>query len=417
MILAEGPTKKPTDIKTGIKAKALMILVSLAFSLVIAEVGLRVLGYSYPVFYAPDEYRGYALRPGMQGWYRKEGESWVRINSDGFRDRERDKVKPVGTFRIALLGDSFAEALQVPMEKAFWYLMEQKLNACGAFGGKRVEVLNFGVSGYGTAQELITLERNVWKYQPDLILLSVTTNNDVTDNLRELKKTDEIPYFLLNNGHLVPDNSFRETRSFRARNAAISRLGAWFRDHLRIIQAIHQAQVGIKGWIASMKAHKTKTPAETHTAEVDINTPAEELGTDNLVYRAPMDPVWNRSWDVTEALLFRMNDEVRAKGAKFLVITLSNGIQVLPNSGSRAEFMKRLGVDTLFYPDLRLKAFGDRNGFEVINLASTLQRYADENRVYLHGFGKQIGNGHWNELGHRVAGDMIAERLCNQAPP
>src|SRR5258705_6043099 len=115
MILAEGPTQKPTEVKTGRKAKALMILVSLAFSLVVAEVGLRVLGYSYPVFYVPDEYRGYALRPGMQGWYRKEGESWVRINSDGLRDREHDKAKPGGTFRIAVLGDSYAEALQVPM--------------------------------------------------------------------------------------------------------------------------------------------------------------------------------------------------------------------------------------------------------------------------------------------------------------
>jgi hypothetical protein len=78
--------------------------------------------------------------------------------------------------------------------------------------------------------------------------------------------------------------------------------------------------------------------------------------------------------------------------------------------------MKRLGVDTLFYPDLRLKAFGDRNGFEVINLAPALQHYADENKVYLHGFGKQLGNGHWNELGHRVAGEMIAEKLCEQKP-
>jgi lysophospholipase L1-like esterase len=416
MILAEGPTQKPTELKTGRKAKVLMILVSLVFSLVVAEVGLRVLGYSYPVFYAPDENRGYALRPGMQGWYRKEGESWVRINSDGLRDREHDKAKPGSAFRIAVLGDSYAEALQVPMERAYWYLMEQKLNECGAFGGKKIEVVNFGVSGYGTAQELITLERKVWEYQPDLVLLSVTTNNDVTDNLRELKKTDEIPYFLLNNGQLVPDNSFRETKSFRARSSSVSRVGAWFRDRLRIIQAVHQAQVGIKTWIASMKAHKITTPAETHTAAVDVNTPAEELGIDNLVYRTPNDPLWTRSWEVTEALLLRMNDEIRAKRAKFLVVTLSNGIQVVPNSAFRAEFMKRLGVDTLFYPDLRIKAFGDRNGFEVINLAPALQQYADENKVYLHGFGKQLGNGHWNELGHRVAGEMIAEKLCEQKP-
>lgn len=71
-----------------------------------------------------DEARGYALRPGMEGWFRKEGESYVRINSDGLRDRQHTKAKPENTLRIAVLGDSYAEALQVPMEQAFWAVME-----------------------------------------------------------------------------------------------------------------------------------------------------------------------------------------------------------------------------------------------------------------------------------------------------
>jgi len=53
-----------------------------------AEVGLRIVGYSYPQFYALDPSLGYSLRPNIEGWYRKEGGSYVRINSDGLRDRE-----------------------------------------------------------------------------------------------------------------------------------------------------------------------------------------------------------------------------------------------------------------------------------------------------------------------------------------
>ena len=53
-----------------------------------AEIGLRIVGFSYPQFYEIDSSLGYSLRPNIEGWYRKEGVSYVRINSDGLRDRE-----------------------------------------------------------------------------------------------------------------------------------------------------------------------------------------------------------------------------------------------------------------------------------------------------------------------------------------
>src|SRR5207253_9473107 len=98
--------------------KLLLILFGIGVGLIAAEIGLRVVGYSYPEFYVADDHRGYSLRPGMEGWYRKEGESYVRINSDGLRDREHAKAKPPNTMRIAVLGDSFVEALQVPHEQS-----------------------------------------------------------------------------------------------------------------------------------------------------------------------------------------------------------------------------------------------------------------------------------------------------------
>jgi hypothetical protein len=391
-------------------------LTGVVAGLLIAEVGLRILGFSYPVFYTTDGYRGIALRPNMQGWYRKEGESFVRINSNGLRDREHETKKPAGTFRIALLGDSYAEALQVPLEDSFWRVMEERLNKCAAFEGRKVEVINFGVSGYGTGQELLTLEQKVWQYEPDMVLLAVTTNNDITDNVRELKKTDEVPYFVLRDGQLELDSSFREAKSFKLRNSPINRLGAWFHDNLRFIQAIHQAHGGIKAWIAS-RGKKPANPANTvkaeSTAVASNPTPRfEELGTDNMIYRPPVDAVWVNAWDLTEALMLRMRDEVDAKGVRFLVVTLSNGIQVFPDAKARDAFMQRVGTDTLFYPELRIKALGARGRFEVVNLAPGLQNYADEHHSFLHGFGKELGNGHWNQLGHRVAGEMLAERLC-----
>src|SRR5437588_12404320 len=232
------------------RRRLLLILFGVVFGLALVEIGLRLIGYSYPEFYVSDARRGYSLRPYMEGWYRKEGEAYVRINSDGLRDREHSKIKPPGVFRIAVVGDSYAEAFQVDEEKAFWSVMERRLQGCTALAGRRVEVINFGVSGYGTAQELLTLREKVWDYSPDVVLLALTTNNDVLDNSRALKQTDEIPYFILRGDQLVLDNSFRDTASFRLRDSALNRAGRWLRDHLRFVQAIHDAPAALKPKLA-----------------------------------------------------------------------------------------------------------------------------------------------------------------------
>ncbi len=399
---------KPQTRLRRITAKLLLVLFGLCFGAIIAEIALRVAGYSYPTFYMPDAARGFALRPNMEGWYRKEGEAYVKINSDGLRDREHEKTKPPNTIRIAMLGDSYPEAFPVSMEDAFWSIMEKKLQECGAFGGKKIEVINFGVSGYGTTQELITLREHAWQYSPDIVMLTVTTNNDISDNSRALKRTDEAPYFIYRDGKLTLDDSFKETRAFRWRQSKLNRLGSWIRDHLRLIQAINQGHHGFKIWLAARRArnNSASTPQPTNVAA------SEELGIDNVIYREPGDQAWNDAWRVTERLIDEMSAEVKTKGAKFLVVTLSNGIQVYPDAAVREIFMKRVGVSDLFYPDNRIRNVCERDMIPVITLAPQMQAYAAEHHAFLHGFGQNIGNGHWNQLGQRVAGELIAKELC-----
>jgi lysophospholipase L1-like esterase len=410
-----------------LSAKLLLILFGFLLGGILAEIALRVAGYSYPEFYSLDQSRGYALRPGAEGWYRKEGEAYVRINSDGLRDQEHSLTKPPDTIRIAVLGDSYPEALPVSLDDTFWWVMGKKLQQCDAFPGKKIEVLNFGVSGYGTAQELLTLREQVWKYSPDIVMLAVTTNNDITDNLRALKKTDEIPYFIYGDNRLTLDDSFKNSRAFRLRQSGISRFGRWLRDHSRVVQAITQGHHGLKILLSSWRARRFQqaqppatSPARANqTGETgqqpDLLSRSEELGTDNLVYLEPGNAVWNDAWRVTEKLILEMRDEVNTRGAKFVVVTLSNGPQVLPNPELREAFKKRFGVTDLFYPDNRIKALGAREAIPVITLAPELQEFAQRNNVFLHGFGANPGNGHWNATGQRVAGELIAKKMCEGA--
>ena len=419
-LAAEAGNGKPARRRQR-RAKVLLLLGSTLLSLAIVEIGLRIVGYTYPEFYTADVHRGYALRPGMEGWYRKEGEAYVRINSDGLRDREHAKPKPPHTLRIAVLGDSYTEAFQVPSGDRFCAVLERKLRECAAFSGRDVEVINFGVSGYGTTQELITLRQKVWQYEPDVVLLTVTTSNDISENVRALKKVDEIPYFVWRDRKLVEDDSFRQTKTFRWRSSELNRFGTWFRDRLRVIQAINHAHHAINAYSATLRskpaAAEQPQPAQSSpTPAQDGVTAAEELGVDNVVYREPGDAVWRDAWRTTEGLIAMMRDEVQSKGAKFFVVTLSNGIQVWPYQEGRDAFLRWIGAKDIFYPDKRIREFCERENIPVANLAPAMQRYAEEKRVFLHGEGKNIGSGHWNALGNRVAGELTAAELCKVLP-
>src|SRR5262245_23693535 len=116
-------------------------------ALAVTEVALRVLGISYPVMVAADPITGLRHIPNSSGRFLQEGNAHVRINSQGLRDREHALAKPSGVYRIAVLGDSYAEAFQVEDDEAFWSVMSPPL---AERLGRTVEPINFAVGGFGT---------------------------------------------------------------------------------------------------------------------------------------------------------------------------------------------------------------------------------------------------------------------------
>jgi hypothetical protein len=224
-----------------------------------------------------------------------------------------------------------------------------------------------------------------------------------------------VPYFVYQNDRLTLDDSFKTSRAFVWRQSAISRFGRWLREHSRVVQAAVQGHRGFKDLLRTLRA--PPPPSTDNKTQTDLFARSEEVGTDNLVYLEPTNAVWNDAWKVTEGLIVQMRDEVKSRGAGFVVVTLSNGPQVLPDPTSRAAVKERFGISDLFYPDNRLKLLGEREGFQVITLAPDLQKFAEEKNVFLHGFGKNIGNGHWNATGNRAAGELIAKKICQDGLP
>jgi hypothetical protein len=377
-----------------------LLTLSVVVTLAAVEIGLRVAHISHPSwlgyqrFYTSDAYTGLIPRPGAEFDWRLENTSFVRISSQGLHDVEHPKQKPANTFRIAVLGDSFTEALQVPMEKNFSSVLQQQLQGCAPLNGKRVEVLNFGVHGYGTAQELQMLRHYAWDYSPDLVLLAFFTGNDVQNNTRELQQDPYRPYFVRQGGKLLLDDSFLRAPGFQSQFDASHRLVSWAVDNSRVLQVVFVAK-------HALGARKN-----------DDGTALFDPGDDEAVYHPPADANWREAWDVTEQLIETMNAEVKARGSQFLLTTLSTGVQVDPDPSGRAQLEKRYGLSNLFYPDERLHQFATQEQIPVLTLAPIFLQYAQEHQVELHGFHGVKNQGHWNELGHQLGGSLMARAVC-----
>ncbi|MEB3309258.1 MAG: SGNH/GDSL hydrolase family protein [Snowella sp.] len=390
----------------AIGANLLLSLGSVCFALGIAEIGLQIAGVSYPSFYQVDPHRGHALIPNYSAWWINEGKGYVAINRDGLRDGEHSVAKPENTFRIAILGDSFSEAIQVNADETFWSAIEKQLPTCAALQGKQVEVINFGVGDYGTAQELMTLKHHVWKYQPDLVLLEIFTGNDIVNNSQALSPSDRFSPFLKKQGdQFVMDLSFKDTETYRRRDSFARRFVFNLINHSRVLQVINEAKRVIG-------TRQTMGQRQTGQAKPDDLIPA--LDFDVNLYQEPTNKDWQEAWEVTEELVKQINNEVKTKGANFVALTISNPPQVYPDLQVR-ERLKELGAKNLFYPDQRIQQLGQVNGFTVFNLAPEMQTYADQNQVHLHGFeNTRLGVGHWNRKGHAVAGKLITDKLCQK---
>jgi lysophospholipase L1-like esterase len=376
-------------------SNALVVTVSLVLALAAVEGTLHFLNISYPEFNRLDVKYGWTPRPGVEGWYAFEGRTRFAINRDGFRDIDHEIAKPDGVFRIAVLGDSFTEGREVPLERTFWKVMEARLQDCAVPGAKAVEVLGFGVNGYGAAQELMVLRDKVWKYHPDAVVLAFFTGNDVINNEPALDRHPDRSYYRLENEALVFDDSRQRTADFERRKTwGDIKHGVY--NALRSLQVLRQAYLSLKS------AYKYRDAPLLEQLNAGLQP---EL------YREPSGP-WVHAWAVTEALVRQIALEVEEGGAEFWLATLGNPIQVTADEAVRRKFADSLGVPDLLYPDRRLAKLADSGGLRVVTLVEPLRAAAKSLGLSLHGSARFAG-GHWNAHGHRVAGEALAERICD----
>jgi len=103
----------------------------------------------------------------LLGWSIRENGSLLPLyqaNSEGIRaSREYQLTPPDGVLRIATFGDSFTHCDEVPNEQTWQEIL------AGTQQG--LEVMNFGVGGFGTDQAYLRYLRDGTRFQPDVVMI------------------------------------------------------------------------------------------------------------------------------------------------------------------------------------------------------------------------------------------------------
>jgi len=186
----DSRSEPPPEGKVGpgprrrLPVKLLLLVGSIAASLVIGELALRLIGLApeiIPIGVSSERHvyqrstnpiLSYEFKPGFRSDDEDLPFDYRAINSHGFRDVERQYAKPPRTRRIILLGDSVVVGYRI---RKIDQLMSRQLEML--YGNQNVEVLNVAVTGYCTRAEVELLRVKAVKYDPDAVILFFVEND------------------------------------------------------------------------------------------------------------------------------------------------------------------------------------------------------------------------------------------------
>jgi hypothetical protein len=184
-----------------LKRKSLPILavfLSLIISFILGELLFRFVFYKglerndeRNLVYRYDPELGWFPREADERYYQGSQKIFVKNNTIGFRDHEYGpKIKP----RMAVIGDSFVWGYDVNSEDRFTEKLQERIPSW--------EVLNLGVSGYGTDQEYLLIKKYYGLLKPDVVILFICVNDKKDTSSNNRYHGYFKPYFTFENSAL-----------------------------------------------------------------------------------------------------------------------------------------------------------------------------------------------------------------------
>ena len=369
--------------------------------LLIMELGVRAFWEFEPnrvLCYHPVMGRSYC--PETKGYLTENKvKMHIEINADGLLGKAYPVNRTPGKYRIALLGDSFTSGEAVDTESKFSGVWEKNLSNKIPAG---VEVINFGVGGTGTWQQLQMFHIKARKYKPDLTIVAFCWCNDIGNNIDKLKSGSMNP--LLDEyevgWYLRLQVKRKNFNKWLWNNSGLYQFTRTRYNHLEHYFKRMFLPNYMKG-IPSEEKQKNKEKQKSRPVYKKDTVSIKEKQKSRPVYKKDTVSIFDdlfffdsEGWDVTRKLIVKLKQEVQENGGELAVIHFG-GFHQYRN-----------------FPALPLKqfdAFLESEGISHFNNFDLFLKIDDEflNKIFI------PNDGHFNAIGHRNFAEFTTDFLLN----
>ena len=363
-------------------------LMSLALFVLVFELGVLLLIGEQPKFPRHVVGAEFGVRVNQpNATYRHksaDGTWWFTINSKGLRaDREYDYDKPPGVRRIVSLGDSFTAGYEVQGDEVFSSVLERELQEAGL----RVEVLNAGVSGYSNAEALVYLERELLRYDPDIIMLSFFAN-DLVDNVRS-------GLFAVSGGELVQVADEYVPAGALGNFLNTNPIFNWLSGYLNSF-------VYIKEQLTHLVKRQIVSKNLETVAEATEALPSDTEATTDSGGAPPgtADDLPTAEQALAVAILDRLYEVAHARGIPLII----QSIPILVRD-ERDELIETFPLDHFER---------DREGLYFLGMQRRLSPYLGEQGLGDTKLYNERSHWHWTAFSHEVSGKALAEIILEE---
>jgi hypothetical protein len=293
------------------------------------------------------------------------------INAQGWNSGVGDYVvaRAPGVTRVAVVGDSIVEALQVAHDKS----MSEHLAGELSRDGRRTEVYRFAMSGAPLSQYLYMIEREVLSYRPDWIVV-VMIDNDFDEMFQYVqgRYTSSFLKLRVTDGKVaeIPPEPWRAGAAEWARHTAIARF-MYYRWRLRAYTIRDLL-------LPAARAGADTGRQETNTANKPV---LRELATIRLT---------------TDYVFARLAALAQREGTR--VLLAMDGVRLAIYSGRPSDMLtlNRLAAE-----------LARRHGLPFVDLHDVFSADWAVNRRRF----EYDSDYHWNEYGHAVAARAVAQEI------
>ena len=247
---------------------------------------------------------------------------YFQTNQFGFRGPKISEKKPAGVKRVAVLGDSYTASEGLSEDRTFCAQLQRLLNKSEA--ANTWEILNFGMPGSGTGQELALYRHVVRKLNVDIVLIAFGNATDIRDNSGELTSNPLIQFAVDEQGDLV--------------------------QHART-----EGQVSLSNWLnRNSRFYYWQKPKVRMLTRHLVQSAGIQHGR-QLIYLSHEPPAYTRAWKLTERILDVFDDECRADGCRLYVAAMPSAWQARKTHFEELQEKHHdLELDPL-HPDHRLR--------------------------------------------------------------